>query len=63
MSDTTTKRPDIRPADHDERMAVARARAEWELGDASWAGVIIGAYLYPDADAEALAHEKSDPSS
>lgn len=46
--------------DEDERrMAAARARAEWELGDASWAGVIIGAYLYPDEDERALEMEKA----
>lgn len=52
---------DIRPVDHDQRMKVARARAEWELGDPSWAGVIIGAYLYPEADQEALKAEKEFP--
>jgi hypothetical protein len=44
--------------DHDRRMDAARKRAEWELGDASWAGVIVGAYLYPDEDAAALASER-----
>lgn len=46
-------------ADHEQRMAAARARATWELGDPSWAGVILGAYLYPDADAAALAAERT----
>lgn len=37
--------------EHDRRMDAARARAEWELGDASWAGVILAAYLNPEANA------------
>ena len=32
----------------------ARARAEWELGDSSWADVILTAYFNPDDDAETL---------
>ena len=43
---------------HDERMEAAKARAEWELGDASWAGIIVGAYLYPRSDGAALRLEK-----
>jgi hypothetical protein len=51
-----------RPHDHDKRMAAARARAEWELGDESWAGLILGAYFHPDEDTEALRDEKNpDP--
>lgn len=48
---------DIRPPDHEERMMAARSRAQWELGDPSWAGVIVGAYLRPDADTKALVQE------
>jgi hypothetical protein len=44
-------------AEHDRRMAAARARASYELGDSSWAGVILAAYLNPDADGRALAEE------
>lgn len=44
--------------EHDERMDAARARAEWELGDASWAGVIVGAYLHPEEDKYALDADK-----
>lgn len=47
-----------RPPDHDRRMAQARRRAQWELGDQSWAGVIVAAYFDPDADADALAAEQ-----
>jgi hypothetical protein len=46
--------------DYDRRMAAAKARAGWELGDPSWAGVIIGAFLYPLEDAEALEVEQRD---
>lgn len=46
----------------EERMRAARARAEWELGDPSWAGIIVGAYLHPEEDSRALAAEKGEPS-
>lgn len=45
--------------DHERRMAAARARSEYEIGDPSWAAVIVGAYLNPEADAAELAKEKS----
>lgn len=45
-------------ADFDARMAQARARARWELGDPNWAGIIIGAFLYPETDAARLRTEK-----
>jgi hypothetical protein len=45
--------------DHEERMAAARARALWELGDPSWAAVIVRAYLRPDEDRRLLAEEKA----
>lgn len=45
-------------ADFDERMKQARARAEWEIGDPGWAAKIIGAFLYPQVDAEQLQREK-----
>lgn len=51
-----------RAMSHDEferRRQAARNRAEWELGDASWAGVILAAFLSPDADAAALKAEKA----
>lgn len=47
-----------RGGDYERRMAAARRRAEWEIGDASWAGVIIGAFLNPEHDGQALAAEK-----
>ena len=43
---------------HEKGMRAARERAEWELGDASWAGILVGAYLYPDADIDALRREQ-----
>lgn len=46
------------PADHDVRLAQARRRARWKLGDPSWADVIIGAYMHPRQDAEALEEEQ-----
>lgn len=46
--------------DFDKRMTQARARAQWELGDPSWASVILGAFLNPDEDADRLRHEKSE---
>lgn len=44
--------------DYEKRVAAARARAEWEIGDASWANVIIEAFLEPDLDAVRLREEK-----
>ena len=51
---------DTASADYERRMAQAKQRAEWELGDRSWADIIIGAFLYPDRDAEALRAERGD---
>jgi hypothetical protein len=56
--DETTRPFGISDSDHERRMDAARKRAEWELGDASWAGVIVGAYLYPNSDSEALKIER-----
>jgi hypothetical protein len=36
--------------DFERRMAAARARASWELGDPTWADVLIGAFLDPARD-------------
>lgn len=41
-------------------MDQARKRALWELGDETWAEVIIGSYLHPEADAEALRAERDE---
>jgi hypothetical protein len=46
--------------EYEAGLAQAKKRAEWELGDGSWAGIIIGAFLYPDHDAEGLRLEKED---
>lgn len=43
--------------DFDERMDAARTRAQYELGDPSWAGVILGAFMYPDEDGQHLVSE------
>lgn len=40
--------------EHELRMDAARRRAERELGDASWAEVIVRAYLYPRSDTDSL---------
>jgi len=42
------------PRDHEERLNAARARSAYELGDPSWAGVILDAYLRPDENRVAL---------
>lgn len=46
--------------DHETRMTAARARAAWELGDPSWADVIVEAYLRPAEDARSLAEEQAE---
>ena len=60
MESTETERADIRPDDHDERMAVAMRVARWELGSGSWASRFIGAYLWPDEAAESLRREQGE---
>ena len=37
------------PTDHEERMAAARRAAQWHLGDAAYADMIVEAYRDPDA--------------
>jgi hypothetical protein len=45
---------DIRPPDHEQRLAVARRIAAWELGSSAWADRLVGAYLWPVANQESL---------
>ena len=45
---------------HSEGMKVARAYAAWHLGDPSWAGSIIEAYLHPETAQELLDQEKKE---
>lgn len=45
--------------DYDKRLRAARARAGWELGDPSWANVIIHAFEFPTGDAQMLREEKA----
>lgn len=47
-----------RPPDHDKRMRAAEARAQWEIGDRAWAGIILAAYWNPDEDMAALREER-----
>ena len=44
--------------DHEQRMGQARRRSLWELGDPSWAGVIVNAYRFPGLDAANLQEEQ-----
>lgn len=39
---------------HQEGLDAARRLAGWELGDRSWADIIIDAYLHPQATHERL---------
>lgn len=54
------KTEQITPERHELGMRAARRRAEYELGDGSWAAVIIAAYLNPEADGEVLRAEQAD---
>lgn len=54
MTEAIRNRPDF-----DKRMAQARARAQWELGDPSWADLILRAFLYPEEDAVLLREDRS----
>lgn len=47
--------------DHAARLAAAQRIAEWELGDPSWADVIVAAYLNPDQAAAELARQMNPP--
>ena len=47
-------------ADYDERKAQAEKRAQWELGDPSWASVILAAFLFPEEDAASLYDEMNE---
>jgi hypothetical protein len=60
MTEHTTINDFKRPPDHEARMKQARRRAQWDLGSPSWAGVILGAYMNPEADAAALEDEQRD---
>lgn len=54
--------PTPKPAKHDHArgLAAAQARAEWELGSASWADLIVAAYLNPEVAEKLLAEEMED---
>lgn len=41
-------------SDHQQRLTQARKRAQWELGDPSWADLIVDAYCAPEDDAARL---------
>lgn len=45
--------------EYERRLAQARRRAQWELGDPDWANVILGAFSAPDADNQLLKEEKA----
>ncbi len=45
--DETTTPPAMRPADHEQRMTTARAVSAYQIGDPSWADMLVGAYLNP----------------
>lgn len=46
--------------EYEDRLASARERAEWELGDSSWADEIVEAFLSPDANRDDLAIQRGD---
>lgn len=48
--------------DHEARLAAARRMAGWQLGDPSWADVLIEAYLEPDNANAELDMEMGDES-
>lgn len=41
-------------ATHESRLAVARRRSAWELGDPSWADLVLDAYLDPETATDEL---------
>lgn len=44
----------VQHRDHDAGMVAARRLAAWDIGDASWAGLIVDAYLNPERTMAAL---------
>ena len=48
------------PSNHNVRLRQARARAQWELGDASWADILLKAYWDNEEDKENLDMETDD---
>lgn len=46
---------------HGRRMDQARARSAWELGDPSWADMIVEAYLDPERDSRELHQDMAEP--
>jgi hypothetical protein len=46
--------------DHNERLEQARRRAQWDIGDPSWADVIVAAYCDPADDVERLEMEQAE---
>lgn len=45
---------------NEKGMRAAEAVARWHLGDRHWAGLIVGAYLNPDAAMENLRAEQAE---
>lgn len=54
MTDETKAPPEQQLPDHRIRLEQARRRALWELGDPSWADMIVEAYCDPASDAVRL---------
>lgn len=50
----------IRVTPDPKGIAVAREVAQYEIGDATWAHVIVDAYLNPDAALEELRREQEE---
>jgi len=46
--------------DHQRGLAAARRRAQWEIGDPSWADMLIDAYFSPDDSDRALTEDGAD---
>lgn len=64
MADTqlpSSTRPETLPA-HEYRLGIARAVAEYHLGDDEWADSLIAAYCNPEQAVERLKEEQSDGS-
>lgn len=48
---------DTASSDYTKRLRAAERRAQYELGDGSWAHLLVRAFLHPDEDTDELRAE------
>jgi hypothetical protein len=56
----TVKAEQVAPHDHERGMAAARKLSAWEIGDRSWADLLVEAYLNPEWAEKKLDEEQEN---